>query len=264
MRKSHKVLITLLLGTVALAAALGCGDSKDPSAAANTTPVSSTVTSSTVTETPKADGANASATDASAKTGTASAAPEAAPPAPSEKVDPQDLPKDGEKVAVIDTNLGQIVFKFLSKKAPNTVDNFKKLAGKKFYDGTKFHRVIPGFMIQGGDPNTKPGGEANGPAGTGGPGYSIKAEFNDTHHGPGIVSMARSQDPDSAGSQFFICVGDAGFLDNQYTAFGKVVKGMDVVNKIVQLPRGESQQDMPNAGHEAIMKSVRIETWPLK
>jgi len=167
-------------------------------------------------------------------------------------------PKAGEKVAVIDTNLGRIVLKFFGTKAPGHVANFEKLAGKKFYDGTKFHRVIPGFMIQGGDPNTRTG---QGQPGTGGPGYQIKAEFNDTHHSRGILSMARSQDPDSAGSQFFICVADSGFLDKQYTAFGQVVQGMDVVDKIVNLPR--NGQDMPTPD-EAVMKTVRIETWPLK
>lgn len=168
------------------------------------------------------------------------------------------LPKNGEKVAVIDTNMGRIILKFFPDKAPGHVKNFVKLAEKGFYDGTKFHRVIPKFMIQGGDPNTKTG---DGPAGTGGPGYQIDAEFNDTHHARGILSMARSSDPNSAGSQFFICVADAGFLDRQYTAFGQVVHGMDVVDKIVALPR--NSQDMPTPG-EAVMKKVRIMTWPVK
>ena len=111
--------------------------------------------------------------------------------------------------------------------------NFVKLAGDGFYDGTKFHRVIPGFMIQGGDPNTKePEGMGNR-WGTGGPGYQIKAEFNDFHHERGVLSMARSQDPDSAGSQFFVVHGEAGFLDNQYTAFGKLVDGFEALDAIV-------------------------------
>jgi len=168
-------------------------------------------------------------------------------------------PKTGDKVAVIDTNYGRIVLKFFSSLAPGHVKNFETLAKKGFYDGTTFHRVIPGFMIQGGDPNTKPG--ATGRPGTGGPGYQIKAEFNDTHHARGILSMARSQDPDSAGSQFFITVGDAGFLDHQYTAFGQVVQGMDVVDKIVALPR--DPQDMPTP-KSAVMKKVRVVTWPVK
>ena len=168
-------------------------------------------------------------------------------------------PKKGEKVAVLETNLGRIVLKFFPKLAPGHVKNFEKLAAKGFYDQTTFHRVIPGFMIQGGDPNTKPG--ATGMPGTGGPGYSITAEFSTTHHSRGILSMARSQDPNSAGSQFFICVADAPSLDNQYTVFGQVVQGMDVVDKIVNLPR--DQRDMPTP-KPAVMKSVKIKTWPLK
>ena len=168
-------------------------------------------------------------------------------------------PKAGEKVAVIDTNYGRIILKFFPDKAPGHVKNFEKLAEKGFYDKTTFHRVIPGFMIQGGDPNTKPG--ATGQPGTGGPGYSIKAEFNSRHHSRGILSMARSQDPDSAGSQFFITVADAGSLDNQYTVFGQVVKGMDVVDKIVALPRDGNDMPTPKS---AIMEKVRIKTWPVK
>ncbi|MDR3691162.1 MAG: peptidylprolyl isomerase [Fimbriimonas sp.] len=168
-------------------------------------------------------------------------------------------PKTGEKVAVIDTNLGRIILKFFPDSAPNHVKNFEKLATKGFYDKTTFHRVIPGFMIQGGDPNTKPG--ATGMPGTGGPGYTVKAEFNKRHHGPGILSMARSQDPDSAGSQFFITVADAGSLDGQYTVFGQVVQGMDVVNKIVNLPRDQNDMPTPNS---AVMTKVRIKTWPIK
>ena len=169
-------------------------------------------------------------------------------------------PKNGEKVAVIETNYGRIVFKFLPSRAPKTVANFEKLAGKHFYDGTKFHRVIPGFMIQGGDPNSK--GSDRSTYGMGGPGYNVGAEFNKTHHGPGVVSMARSQDPNSAGSQFFIMVADNGGLDGQYTAFGFVQSGMDIVDKIVNLPRDAN--DDPNPGNEATMKSVRIEKWPVK
>ena len=169
-------------------------------------------------------------------------------------------PKVGEKVAVIDTNYGRIILKFFSDKAPGHVKNFEKLAAKGFYDSTTFHRVIPGFMIQGGDPNTKPGA-TSGPPGTGGPGYTIPAEFNSRHHSRGILSMARSQDPNSAGSQFFITVADASSLDNQYTVFGQVVQGMDVVDKIVNLPRDGQDNPTPNS---AIMKKVRIVTWPVK
>jgi len=145
------------------------------------------------------------------------------------------------KQAVISTNFGNIVLDFFSDKAPNHVANFIKLAESGFYNGSIFHRVIPGFMIQGGCPNSKPNGR--GTPGTGGPGYNIKAEFNDTPHLRGILSMARSNDPDSAGSQFFICHGDSKFLDRQYTAFGKVRSGMEVVDQIAELPR--NSKDMP-------------------
>ena len=135
----------------------------------------------------------------------------------------------------IETNLGKISFKLLPELAPETVRNFEKLARDGFYNGTLFHRVIPGFMIQGGDPNTKTSNK--GSWGMGGPGYSIKAEFNSRSHLRGIVSMARSQDPDSAGSQFFIVTSDSTFLDRQYTVFGEVTEGMDVADKIVNLQR---------------------------
>jgi len=135
------------------------------------------------------------------------------------------------EVAVITTTEGAMVVEFWPDVAPNTVANFKKLASQGFYDGTCFHRVIKDFMIQGGDPLTKdPSKEAMW--GTGGPGYQIKAEFNDRSHTRGVISMARSQDPDSAGSQFFICHGNPTFLDHQYTAFGKLIKGDDVLEKI--------------------------------
>jgi peptidyl-prolyl cis-trans isomerase B (cyclophilin B) len=136
-----------------------------------------------------------------------------------------------EDVAVIKTSAGEMVIAFWPDVAPKTVANFKKLANDGFYDGTAFHRIVKGFMIQGGDPLTKdPAKEAMW--GTGDPGYKIKAEFNDHHHERGVISMARSQDPDSAGSQFFICTGDAGFLDHKYTAFGKLIKGDDVLAKL--------------------------------
>src|SRR6185436_10457419 len=155
--------------------------------------------------------------------------------------------------AVIETRQGEIEIEFLPDKAPGHVKNFLDLAGKGFYDGTTFHRVIPGFMIQGGDPNTKDAKGSRDRHGTGGPGYTIKAEFNDTPHKRGIVSMARAQDPDSAGSQFFICVADSGFLDRQYTAFGKVTSGMDVADKIVSSPR--DGRDNPN---DRIEMKVRV------
>ena len=156
------------------------------------------------------------------------------------------------EIAVIETTLGSIELEFLEDLAPGHVKNLKDLAKKGFYDGTPFHRVIPGFMIQGGDPNSK--SEDRSTHGTGGPGHSVNAEFNDTPHDRGILSMARSQDPNSAGSQFFIVVKDSHFLDNQYTAFGKVVSGMDVVDKIVDVPRDSG--DNPNDRVEMI--SVKI------
>ncbi len=137
--------------------------------------------------------------------------------------------------ASIETNFGKISFKLISELAPETVRNFEKLAKDGFYDETLFHRVIPGFMIQGGDPNTKTDNKSSW--GTGGPGYNIKAEFSSRSHLRGIVSMARSQDPNSAGSQFFIVMADSTFLDRQYTVFGEVTEGMDVADKIVNLER---------------------------
>jgi len=155
--------------------------------------------------------------------------------------------------AVIETKFGEIEIEFLDDKAPGHVKNFVDLAKKGVYDGTTFHRVIPGFMIQGGDPKTKDAATPRGMHGTGGPGYTIKAEFNDTSHRRGIVSMARSNDPNSAGSQFFICVADATFLDRQYSAFGRVVRGMEVADQIVSAPR--DGRDNPN---ERIEMKVRV------
>jgi len=131
--------------------------------------------------------------------------------------------------------LGDIVLKFFPDVAPGHVKNFTDLAKKGFYNGTTFHRVIPGFMIQGGDPNSK--NPDRSMHGMGGPGHKVKAEFNSKPHKRGIVSMARSNDPDSAGSQFFICVADANFLDWQYTVFAEVVTGMDVADKVVSMKR---------------------------
>jgi len=141
------------------------------------------------------------------------------------------------EIAVIETSLGNIEFELLEDVAPRHVKNFKDLANSDFYNGTIFHRVIPGFMVQGGDPNTKSDDRSS--HGMGGPGHTIKAEFNDEPHVRGIVSMARSEDPDSAGSQFFVVVKDSDFLDGQYTAFGRVISGMDVADKIVDSPRDD-------------------------
>ena len=152
-------------------------------------------------------------------------------------------PPDPRPKAIIKTKFGDIEMKFYSDVAPNHVDNFIKLAKSGFYNGTIFHRVIPGFMIQGGDPNTKH--TLNKEAyGQGGPGYSVKAEFSDVPHKRGIVSMARATDPDTAGSQFFIVVEDSLSLDRKYSVFGEVIKGIGVADKIVNLPKNE--RDLPN------------------
>ena len=139
--------------------------------------------------------------------------------------------KSNDEVAIIGSDAGQMVVEFWTDVASKTVENFKKLAGDEFYDGTAFHRVVKGFMIQGGDPLTKDPEEENH-WGTGDPGYKIKAEFSDREHVRGVLSMARSSDPDSAGSQFFVCLGEAGFLNGQYTAFGQLIAGDDVLGKI--------------------------------
>ena len=159
----------------------------------------------------------------------------------------------GKSRAIIETKFGEMELEFLADKAPGHVKNFLDLAGKGFYDGTTFHRVIPGFMIQGGDPNTKDPKGSRAQHGTGGPGHTVKAEFNDTPHKRGVLSMARSSDPDSAGSQFFICVKDSGFLDRQYTAFGRVVRGIEVADQIVAAPRDE--RDNPR---ERVEMKVRV------
>jgi peptidyl-prolyl cis-trans isomerase B (cyclophilin B) len=149
------------------------------------------------------------------------------------------------EVAVIKTTAGEMVVEFWPDVAPKTVENFKTLANKGFYDGTAFHRIVKGFMIQGGDPLTK---EASKESmwGTGGPGHRVKAEFNARPHVRGVLSMARSNDPDSAGSQFFICLADAPFLDRKYTAFGSLIKGDDVLGKI-----GDTPTAMSNSGEKS-------------
>jgi peptidyl-prolyl cis-trans isomerase B (cyclophilin B) len=154
--------------------------------------------------------------------------------------------------AIIDTKFGKITLKFFPEVAPGHVKNFIDLAQKGFYDGTTFHRVMPGFMIQGGDPNSKnPDKRTHG---MGGPGYTIKAEFNNKPHKRGTLSTARGENlPDSAGSQFFICVKDSPFLDRQYTVFGEVVSGMEVADKIVSQPR-----DGNNNPNERIEMKITI------
>ncbi|HEY4302690.1 MAG TPA: peptidylprolyl isomerase [Candidatus Didemnitutus sp.] len=152
-------------------------------------------------------------------------------------------PAPAKEVAVLKTSYGDMTIAFWPDVAPKTVENFKKLARAKFYDGTAFHRIIKGFMVQGGCPNTREGG--SGMPGTGDPGYKIKAEFNPKSHVRGVISMARSQHPDSAGSQFFICHGDARFLDRQYTAFGELVGGDDVLERIATVPTAGSEKSTP-------------------
>jgi peptidyl-prolyl cis-trans isomerase B (cyclophilin B) len=160
------------------------------------------------------------------------------------------------EVAVIKTTAGEMVLEFWSDVAPKTVENFKTLANKGFYDGTAFHRIMKNFMIQGGDPLTKnPAMEDDW--GTGDPGYKIKAEFNDRSHQRGVISMARSKHPDSAGCQFFICLGDASFLDGDYTAFGQVIAGDDVLGKIGDAPvkpssSGEKSKPLTRVGVDSI------------
>jgi len=159
------------------------------------------------------------------------------------------------EVAIIKTSEGEMVLEFWPDVAPGHVENFKKLANKGFYDGTCFHRVIKGFMIQGGDPLTKD--DANQARwGTGDPGYKIKAEFNDRSHDKGVLSMARSQNPDSAGSQFFICFKRVAHLDRQYTVFGKVLKGMDVLDKLEAVPVGGAQGSKPQ--RPVLVESIKI------
>ncbi len=157
-----------------------------------------------------------------------------------------------ETHAVIETKFGSIELKFYPDIAPNHVNNFIELARKGFYDNTTFHRVIPGFMIQGGDPNSRNPDKSS--HGMGGPGHTVKAEFSDRPHRRGILSMARSANPDSAGSQFFICVKDSLFLDRQYTVFGEVVSGMDVVDQIVSRPR--DARDNPDERVEMTVKII--------
>src|SRR2546428_498050 len=163
---------------------------------------------------------------------------------------------DANEVAVISTTQGELVIAFWPEVAPKTVENFKTLARKGFYDGTTFHRIIKGFMIQGGDPLSKDPNSTR--AGTGDPGYKIKAEFNKNSHQLGVLSMARSNDPDSAGCQFFICLGDASFLDGKYTAFGKLIAGEDVLKKIGDVPTGGPERSTPN--DRVVIEHIKVTT----
>ena len=162
------------------------------------------------------------------------------------------------EVAVIKTNEGEMVVQFWTDAAPNTIENFKKLARQGFYDGTIFHRIVKGFMIQGGDPNSKDPAKESA-YGAGGPGYKIKAEFNNHSHDRGVISMARGPDPDSAGSQFFICLAPVRRLDGQYTTFGKLIKGDDVLDKIGNTPvEGNAQGEMSKPTKRVVIESVKI------
>ena len=166
------------------------------------------------------------------------------------------LTQPDKEVAVLETSMGKIVLEFFPGAAPKHVANFKQLARSGFYNGTKFHRVIPGFMIQGGDPNSKDNDRTND--GTGNSGTKVPAEFNAIPHKRGILSMARSQDPNSASCQFFIVVKDSNFLDNQYSAFGRVIEGMDVADKIVSVKRDERDNPL----QPVTIQKVTIEPRP--
>jgi peptidyl-prolyl cis-trans isomerase B (cyclophilin B) len=167
-----------------------------------------------------------------------------------------------KELAVVKTSKGEITLEFWDDVAPGTVANFKKLAKQGFYNGTAFHRIIKGFMVQGGDPNTKDPSK-EGIYGTGNPGYQIKAEFNPRKHVRGVISMARSMDPDSAGSQFFICLDPAPSLDGKYTGFGQVSKGEDVLVKIGETPVVSNGRGEPSKPTERVtVESVTIVSVP--
>jgi peptidyl-prolyl cis-trans isomerase B (cyclophilin B) len=164
-----------------------------------------------------------------------------------------------KEIAIIRTSAGEMRIELWPDVAPKTVENFKSLAAKGFYDGTAFHRIVKGFMVQGGDPLTRDAG-AEVRWGTGGPGHTVKAEFNSRSHQRGVISMARSQDPDSAGSQFFICLGDASFLDRKYTAFGQLTSGDDVLGRIGDTPviaGAGGERSKPTSRVE--VESIRVE-----
>ena len=213
---------------------LGCGQ-----------PATNTAQTETLTATEPTSSATAAAEPATAAPTTTTAAEENRP-----------MSYYQNKVAELHTSAGEIDIRFFPDKAPNHVKNFIDLAEKGFYNGIKFHRVIPGFMIQVGDPNTISGPRSTW--GTGGSPNKLKAEFSDIHHARGIVSMARTNDPNSASSQFFICVADASSLDRQYTVFGKVIKGMEFADKIVNAPRDASDQpDKPTAIEKVVVRDAK-------
>jgi peptidyl-prolyl cis-trans isomerase B (cyclophilin B) len=175
-----------------------------------------------------------------------------------EKKEEKSPMNSSNEVAVIKTSEGDMVVQFWTDAAPKTIENFKKLARQGFYDGTIFHRIVKEFMIQGGDPNSKDPAKENS-YGQGGPGYNIKAEFNNHSHDRGVVSMARGPDPDSAGSQFFICLGPVHRLDHQYTTFGKLIKGQDVLGKIGEVPVTKNSMGEPSKPTKrVVIESVKI------
>ncbi len=185
-------------------------------------------------------------------------APAEAPAAPTA---PAPAPVPAKEQAAIKTSKGEMTVEFWDDVAPKTVANFKKLAKEGFYNGTAFHRIIKGFMIQGGDPNTKDPSK-EGVYGMGDPGYKIKAEFNEKKHERGVLSMARSMDPDSAGSQFFICLDPAPSLDRQYTGFGRVVKGEDVLLKIGDTPVASNGRERSKPTERVTVENVKIISAP--
>jgi cyclophilin family peptidyl-prolyl cis-trans isomerase len=235
-----KTIISALL----LAAAAACAPANHDTAGTNT---------ATATSAGNASGYSATTSSSASNPVTTTTAPK---PKAAEEIRPMEYYND--KVAELHTSAGEIDIRFYPDAAPNHVKNFIDLAEKGFYNGTKFHRVIPGFMIQGGDPNT-----VSGSPSTWGMGHSEKnvaAEFNGIPHKRSIVSMARSNDPNSASSQFFIVVADSGFLDKQYTVFGKVTKGMDVADKIVNAPRGANDRpDSPTTIEKVVIREAKAD-----
>src|SRR5687768_2888112 len=231
------VLKRLFLGVLMSVALAACAQNGDPAASTPT------------------DTAMTAATETTATEATTSAAVETAPPAPADAGKEKPMSYEN-KVAELHTSAGQIDIRFFPDVAPNHVKNFIDLAQQGFYTGTKFHRVIPGFMIQGGDPNTK-SGDPN-MWGTGGSGKNVSAEFNSVKHKRGIVSMARSSSPNSASSQFFIMVADYPSLDNQYSVFGQVTKGMDVADKIVSARTGPNDRPLePTTIDKIVIRDAR-------
>ncbi len=219
-------IVTLWIAVVLLAMSLSvCQKKADQAKSAS--PASKEAELSATSEKPGTAAETAEATKPGEKAATPEATKPAETPKPAEAAPAtpaKAITKDNAAAIIEMAKGGKIVIEFYPKDAPNTVDNFVKLTNKGFYNGLTFHRVIPGFVAQGGDPDGN---------GLGGPGYHIKAEFNKQLHKTGTVAMARSPEPDSAGSQFYICLAPQPSLDGQYTVFGQVVEGMDVVNKIV-------------------------------